>query len=169
LTGRANAIFQEAIMLPPWQQLAPDYRFLPVEAHVLTELEAEYGWPAATERSFVSKINCAALAGENDRSAIGAGSHPHPTHLQVDIVFRDHNRRGRAAVVQLLNYLMLLIDDTRFDRARSDTRTADRVDFGFRLIRHLETAGIRPPRHGADRRRAGRSTSGVADVRDRFG
>jgi TRAP-type uncharacterized transport system substrate-binding protein len=48
LAGRANAIFQEAIMLPPWQRFAPDYQFLAVEDHVLAELEAEFGWPATT-------------------------------------------------------------------------------------------------------------------------
>ncbi|GAA3581343.1 hypothetical protein GCM10022222_77560 [Amycolatopsis ultiminotia] len=48
LTGRANAIVHEAVMLPQWQELAPDYRFLPVEDDVLAGLEADYGWPAAT-------------------------------------------------------------------------------------------------------------------------
>jgi uncharacterized protein len=47
LTGRANAIVHEAVMLPHWQQLAPDYRFLPVEDEVLAALEADLGWPAA--------------------------------------------------------------------------------------------------------------------------
>jgi TRAP-type uncharacterized transport system substrate-binding protein len=48
LEGRANAIMHEAVMLPAWQKLAPDYHFLPVEDEVLAALEAEYGWPAAT-------------------------------------------------------------------------------------------------------------------------
>lgn len=48
LEGRANAIVHEAVMLPAWQQLAPDYRFLPVEEDVLAALESEYRWPAAT-------------------------------------------------------------------------------------------------------------------------
>lgn len=48
LAGRANAIIHEAVMLPHWQQLAPDYHFLPVEEDVLAGLEADYGWPAAT-------------------------------------------------------------------------------------------------------------------------
>jgi hypothetical protein len=48
LTGQANAIFQEAIMLPPWQDFAPDHRFLPIENEVLTGLETDYGWPSAT-------------------------------------------------------------------------------------------------------------------------
>lgn len=48
LAGRANAVIHEAIMLPHWQQLAPDYHFLPIEENVLTSLEADYGWPAAT-------------------------------------------------------------------------------------------------------------------------
>jgi TRAP-type uncharacterized transport system substrate-binding protein len=47
LTGRANAIAHEAVMLPHWQKLAPDYRFLPVEDEVLASLEADFGWPAA--------------------------------------------------------------------------------------------------------------------------
>jgi TRAP-type uncharacterized transport system substrate-binding protein len=47
LTGRANAIVHEAVMLPHWQQLAPDYRFLAVEDDVLDALEAEHGWPSA--------------------------------------------------------------------------------------------------------------------------
>jgi TRAP-type uncharacterized transport system substrate-binding protein len=47
LTGRANAIAHEAVMLPHWQQFAPDYRFLPVEDEVLAALESDYGWPAA--------------------------------------------------------------------------------------------------------------------------
>jgi TRAP-type uncharacterized transport system substrate-binding protein len=48
LTGRANAIIHEAVMLPHWQQFAPDYRFLEVEDEVLAALEEDYGWPAAT-------------------------------------------------------------------------------------------------------------------------
>ncbi|WP_410676067.1 TAXI family TRAP transporter solute-binding subunit [Amycolatopsis sp. cmx-4-68] len=48
LEGRANAIIHEAVMLPPWQKLAPDYRFLPVEEDVLAGLEADFGWPSAT-------------------------------------------------------------------------------------------------------------------------
>lgn len=48
LTGRANSIAHEAVMLPHWQRFAPDYRFLPVEDDVLTALESDYGWPAAT-------------------------------------------------------------------------------------------------------------------------
>lgn len=48
LTSRANAIAHEAVMLPHWQRFAPDYRFLPVEDDVLTALESDYGWPAAT-------------------------------------------------------------------------------------------------------------------------
>jgi TRAP-type uncharacterized transport system substrate-binding protein len=48
LTGQANAIIHEAVMLPHWQQFAPDYRFLAVEDEVLAALESDYGWPAAT-------------------------------------------------------------------------------------------------------------------------
>ncbi|MGW5876687.1 TAXI family TRAP transporter solute-binding subunit [Nocardiopsis terrae] len=48
LAGRANAIIHEAVMLPHWQEFAPDYRFLEVEEDVLTALHADYGWPAAT-------------------------------------------------------------------------------------------------------------------------
>ncbi len=48
LAGRANAIVHEAVMLPHWQRLAEEFRFLPVEDHVLGALDAEYGWPAAT-------------------------------------------------------------------------------------------------------------------------
>ena len=47
LTGRANMIVHEAVMLPPWQELAPDYHFLPVEDDVLAMLDAEFGWPAS--------------------------------------------------------------------------------------------------------------------------
>ena len=46
-SGRANAIVQEAIMLPHWQQFGSDYHFLEVEADVLSGLEAEFGWPPA--------------------------------------------------------------------------------------------------------------------------
>ncbi|KZB83041.1 hypothetical protein AVL48_36900 [Amycolatopsis regifaucium] len=48
LAGRANAIVHEAVMLPHWQRLAPDYHFLPIEDDVLTGIEADNGWPAAT-------------------------------------------------------------------------------------------------------------------------
>jgi hypothetical protein len=48
LAGRANAVIHEAVMLPHWQQLAPDYHFLPVEQDVLAGLEDDYGWLAAT-------------------------------------------------------------------------------------------------------------------------
>ena len=48
LAGRANAVIHEAVMLPHWQQLAPDYRFLPVEEEVLAGLEADFSWPSAT-------------------------------------------------------------------------------------------------------------------------
>jgi TRAP-type uncharacterized transport system substrate-binding protein len=47
LAGRADAIIHEAVMLPHWQQLAPDYHFLPVEDEVLAGIEAGYGWPSA--------------------------------------------------------------------------------------------------------------------------
>jgi len=46
--GRADAIVHEAIMLPGWQDLAPDRAFLPLESHVLDGLGADLGWPAAT-------------------------------------------------------------------------------------------------------------------------
>ncbi|MFI1916774.1 TAXI family TRAP transporter solute-binding subunit [Nocardia sp. NPDC020380] len=48
LSGRANAIFQEAIMFPAWQQFAPNYNFLPIEDPILTALESAYSWPPAT-------------------------------------------------------------------------------------------------------------------------
>ncbi|MEV0855769.1 TAXI family TRAP transporter solute-binding subunit [Nocardia fluminea] len=48
LEGRANAIAHEAVMLPHWQRLGADYRFLEVEADVLESLETDFGWPAAT-------------------------------------------------------------------------------------------------------------------------
>ncbi|MDJ0105496.1 TAXI family TRAP transporter solute-binding subunit [Rhodococcus erythropolis] len=48
LTGRANAIVHEAVMLPHWQQFGRDCNFLEVETDVLTSLEKDFGWPAAT-------------------------------------------------------------------------------------------------------------------------
>ncbi|WP_433566715.1 TAXI family TRAP transporter solute-binding subunit [Nocardia sp. CA-151230] len=48
LAGRANAIVQEAAMLPQWQQFGPDFHFLEVEADVLASLDADFGWPAST-------------------------------------------------------------------------------------------------------------------------
>ncbi|PXX71529.1 hypothetical protein DFR70_101963 [Nocardia tenerifensis] len=47
-SGRANAIVQEAVMLPQWQRFGGDLHFLEVEPDVLAALEAEFGWPAAT-------------------------------------------------------------------------------------------------------------------------
>lgn len=46
--GHANAIVQEAIMLPPWQEIGRQLTFLPIEDAVLTALEAEFGWRQAT-------------------------------------------------------------------------------------------------------------------------
>ena len=48
LEGRADAICHEAVMLPAWQQMAPDMAFLPIEDDVLTGLERDFGWPQAT-------------------------------------------------------------------------------------------------------------------------
>ena len=47
LDGRADAIVHEAVMLPGWQQMAPDMTFLSVEPEVLQGLERDYGWPDA--------------------------------------------------------------------------------------------------------------------------
>ncbi|RYH71228.1 MAG: hypothetical protein EON54_00080 [Alcaligenaceae bacterium] len=48
LAGEANAIVQEAVMLPQWQQFGADFNFLEVEPDVLSSLEADFGWPAGT-------------------------------------------------------------------------------------------------------------------------
>ncbi|MHA4854278.1 TAXI family TRAP transporter solute-binding subunit [Rhodococcus sp. MSC1_016] len=48
LSGEANAIVQEAVMLPQWQQFGADFNFLEVEPDVLSALETNFGWPAAT-------------------------------------------------------------------------------------------------------------------------
>ncbi|MGH2520695.1 MAG: TAXI family TRAP transporter solute-binding subunit, partial [Chloroflexota bacterium] len=47
--GRANAIVQEAIMMPQWQRTAEarPLTFLPVPGQVLADLEAAFGWPRA--------------------------------------------------------------------------------------------------------------------------
>ncbi|MCX4904657.1 TAXI family TRAP transporter solute-binding subunit [Streptomyces sp. NBC_00878] len=45
--GRANAIVQEAVMLPDWQDIGRDLNFLEVEEEVLAGLRDDYGWPAA--------------------------------------------------------------------------------------------------------------------------
>lgn len=47
LSGRADAIVQEAAMLPQWQEFGGDFHFLEVEPHVLAALEADFGWPAS--------------------------------------------------------------------------------------------------------------------------
>ena len=48
--GDADAVIFEAIMLPPWQEVArdPGLRFVPVEEAVLQHLETAAGWPRAT-------------------------------------------------------------------------------------------------------------------------
>ncbi|PXX71517.1 hypothetical protein DFR70_101951 [Nocardia tenerifensis] len=48
LSGRANVIVHEAVMLPHWQQFGPDFDFLEVEPEVLAGLADDFGWPAAT-------------------------------------------------------------------------------------------------------------------------
>jgi TRAP-type uncharacterized transport system substrate-binding protein len=48
LSGRANAVVHEAVMLPHWQKFGVDFNFLEVEEPVLAALEARYKWPAAT-------------------------------------------------------------------------------------------------------------------------
>ncbi|MDX6741562.1 TAXI family TRAP transporter solute-binding subunit [Actinocorallia sp. A-T 12471] len=45
--GRADAIIHEAIMVPDWQEIAPDLTFLPLEPHVLDGLRDDLGWPDA--------------------------------------------------------------------------------------------------------------------------
>lgn len=47
--GTADAVFYEAIMTTAWQQLANerDLAFVPIEEHVLRQLEQELGWPSA--------------------------------------------------------------------------------------------------------------------------
>jgi TRAP-type uncharacterized transport system substrate-binding protein len=45
--GRADAIIHEAIMVPDWQELAPELAFLPLEQHVLDGLRTDLGWPDA--------------------------------------------------------------------------------------------------------------------------
>jgi uncharacterized protein len=48
LSGRANAVVHEAVMLPHWQKFGVDFNFLEVEEPVLAALDAQYKWPAAT-------------------------------------------------------------------------------------------------------------------------
>ena len=48
LSGRANAVVHEAVMLPHWQKFGLEFNFLEVEEPVLAALEARYKWPAAT-------------------------------------------------------------------------------------------------------------------------
>jgi TRAP-type uncharacterized transport system substrate-binding protein len=48
LSGRANAVVHEAVMLPHWQKFGVYFNFLEVEEPVLAALEARYKWPAAT-------------------------------------------------------------------------------------------------------------------------
>jgi uncharacterized protein len=48
LSGRANAVVHEAVMLPHWQKFGAYFNFLEVEEPVLAALEARYKWPAAT-------------------------------------------------------------------------------------------------------------------------
>lgn len=48
--GRANAIVQEAVMMPQWQRMAEaqPLSFLAIPNHVLAYLDARFGWPRAT-------------------------------------------------------------------------------------------------------------------------
>ncbi|MGW1786875.1 TAXI family TRAP transporter solute-binding subunit [Streptomyces sp. NPDC002143] len=46
--GRANAVVQEAVMLPHWQEIGRDLNFLEIEEDVLTGLYEDFCWPAAT-------------------------------------------------------------------------------------------------------------------------
>ncbi|HTN79268.1 MAG TPA: TAXI family TRAP transporter solute-binding subunit [Acidimicrobiales bacterium] len=50
--GRADAVFHEAIMTPPWQEVgvARATCFIPMEDGALTTLEKELGWPRAVLR-----------------------------------------------------------------------------------------------------------------------
>lgn len=48
LSGAADAICYEAIMLPGWQQMAENMNFLSVEPEVLAGLERDFSWPSAT-------------------------------------------------------------------------------------------------------------------------
>jgi uncharacterized protein len=48
LSGRANAVVHEAVMLPHWQTFGAYFNFLEVEEPVLAALAAQYKWPAAT-------------------------------------------------------------------------------------------------------------------------
>jgi uncharacterized protein len=47
---RADAVFHEAIMTPPWQALADerDVHLIPIDGDVLDQLERAYGWPRAS-------------------------------------------------------------------------------------------------------------------------
>lgn len=50
MKGKADAIFQEAVMTPFWQELAKkrNLNFIPVEPAVLKRIEKRYGWPSGT-------------------------------------------------------------------------------------------------------------------------
>jgi TRAP-type uncharacterized transport system substrate-binding protein len=50
--GKADALFHEAIMTPPWEEAlaARPSSFIPMEDDALTVLEEELGWPRATLR-----------------------------------------------------------------------------------------------------------------------
>ena len=53
IDGSADAVFHEAIMTPPWQEVgvARPTNFIPMEDAALTTLEAELGWPRAILRA----------------------------------------------------------------------------------------------------------------------
>ena len=50
LSGRANAVIHEALMLPPWQQLAPQLEFLNIEQEVLDGFGEDFDWPSDVVR-----------------------------------------------------------------------------------------------------------------------
>ncbi|MES3636625.1 TAXI family TRAP transporter solute-binding subunit [Mycobacterium intracellulare] len=50
VSGRANAIIHEALMLPAWQKLAPELAFLPFEEETLDGFAADFNWPSAVVR-----------------------------------------------------------------------------------------------------------------------
>ncbi|MFC4911801.1 TAXI family TRAP transporter solute-binding subunit [Actinomadura gamaensis] len=47
VSGEADAIVHEAVMLPAWQRFGSRLAFLPVERHVLDGLADDFGWPPA--------------------------------------------------------------------------------------------------------------------------
>lgn len=53
IDGRADAVFHEAIMTPPWQEVgvARPTAFIPMEDAALSTLEQELGWPRAVLRA----------------------------------------------------------------------------------------------------------------------